>query len=147
MTPRALVALFVTMAACGGGHEEAFFPADYAATYTEVRNCRFSLEHDLVRVRVLASPEAVVPYTVQGDPFPTGSIVLKEEYAEADMTCAGPLMGITAMQKLAVGSSADTLDWQWQATDGSHEVVDKDLGRCVRCHQMCSIYDQTCTEP
>lgn len=127
------------------------FPAGYATTYQEVRNCRFSLEHDLVTMRVLASPDAFTAYTGRTEPFPTGAIVLKEQYDGADTTCAGPIIGITVMQKLDVGSSPDTLDWFWQETDKKAEAIATDAKRCTQCHTACGKapdgYDGTCTIP
>src|SRR5690242_14900621 len=101
---------------CGtsDGGKPALFPADYAATYQEVRNCRMSIEHGFVRIRVLASPDALAAYTGRTAPFPTGSIVLKEERPDTDTTCSGPVMNYTVMQKLDVGADPTMLDWTWE---------------------------------
>ncbi len=127
------------------------FREDYAATYQEVRNCRWSLEHDLVRIRVLASPDAVTPYTGRGVPFPTGAIIIKEQYDEDDTSCSGPIVDYTVMQKLAEGSSPETLGWTWQKVDADHTTIKTDLERCTRCHTSCGVapdgYDGTCALP
>ncbi|MGE5307422.1 MAG: cytochrome P460 family protein, partial [Hyphomicrobiales bacterium] len=127
------------------------FPADYAATYQQVRNCRLSLEHDLMYIRVLASPDALAAYNGRTAPFPTGAIALKEQYGEDDTTCAGPIVNFTVMQKLAVGSSPATLDWTWQKVGADRRLVDTDITRCTRCHTDCGKppdgYDGTCTMP
>jgi hypothetical protein len=141
------------LVACGSDDagDPPVFPADYATTYQQVRNCRFSLEHDLVRMRVLAAPDAFTAYTGRAEPFPTGAILLKEQYDSADMACEGPIIGITVMQKLDVGSSPATLDWFWQETDENARPIAIDSMRCTRCHTSCGKapegYDGTCTMP
>ena len=116
-------------AGCDDDGEPALFPADYAATYQEVRNCRFSLEHDLMRIRVLAAPDALAVYTGRTGPFPEGAVVLKEEYADTDTACAGPIVSFTAMQKLPAGASPATLDWTWQETDARRKTLVSRRGR------------------
>lgn len=144
----------LTGGACGsdgGSADPALFPADYAATYREVRNCRFSLEHDLIRVRVLAAPDAFTAYTGRAEAFPTGAIVLKEQYDESDTTCAGPIVSYTVMQKLPVGSAPADLDWSWQEADADLHSTGTDIKRCTQCHKDCGVapdgYDGTCTVP
>src|SRR4051794_38688905 len=107
------------LAACGsdGNSEQVLFPADYATTYQQVRNCRHSIDHDLQTIRVLASPDAVTPYMGRAAPFPVGSIVIKEQYDADDTTCAGPILQWTVMQKLPAGTDTDNLDWEWQRVD------------------------------
>jgi hypothetical protein len=127
------------------------FPVDYAATYQEVRNCRPSIEHGTVNIRVLASPDALVPYTGRAQPFPTGAILLKEEYAFDDDACAGPIRYWTMMEKLDDGSAPPLLDWHWQKVDANRNVKLNDDETCTTCHQMCDAtngwYDYTCTMP
>jgi hypothetical protein len=143
------------LAACGddGGGDPPVFPADYAATYQQVRNCRLSIEHDLVRIRVLASPDALQPYTTHTAPFPTGAIVLKEEYGTNDTACAGPIINYTVMQKLDAGTSPETIGWTWQDVDASFRVKrdSENIARCIGCHTDCGKppdgYDGTCTLP
>ncbi|MBA3819040.1 MAG: cytochrome P460 family protein [Deltaproteobacteria bacterium] len=147
-----LAALAVLGGGCGGDDSEPpLYPADYAATYQEVRGCRRSIEHDLMTIRVLASPDAVAAYTGRTAPFPTGSILLKEEFDSGDVDCSGPIINVTVMQKLAVGSAPATLDWTWQKIDADARVMDVDIERCTRCHTACGIapdgYDGTCTVP
>jgi hypothetical protein len=145
-----LLAVFVH--ACGGEDGAlAVFPADYAATFQEVRDCRFSLEHDLVQVRVLASPDAFVAYTDRVAPFPIGAIVLKEEYDGSDEACAGPVERFTVMQKLEVGASPSTLDWKWEEAGANRRTIEIDVMACTRCHMDCRQppegYDSTCAMP
>ena len=152
MTSR--LALVVLLFACKSSDdsEPALFPDDYAATYQEVRNCRNSIEHGGIRVRVLASPDAVMPYKTRAQPFPTGALVVKEEYDGGDVDCGGPIVQFTVMQKLDVGSAPDTLDWEWQEVDRDlHAKQDTLVERCTQCHTDCGKppegYDATCTVP
>jgi cytochrome P460 len=160
MSRRALLAILIgrVLAACGGDDggsdagDPAVFPDDYAATYREVRNCRFSLDHDLRYMRVLAAPDALTPYTGRTAPFPTGAIVLKEEHGENDTTCSGPIVRYTVMQKLDTGSSTGTLDWFWQDVGANRRTVPtSNVARCPACHTGCGQppegYAGTCTVP
>ena len=143
---RALVVL-VLLSACSDS-PEAEFPASYAASYTQVRDCRSSSDHDLHRIRVLADPAALGPYMTRTDPFPVGSIVLKEEFDFADTNCEGPIVEWTVMKKLA---KADNLGWTWQHVDPDRSVVTENEERCIDCHRTCGAapdgYDGTCTMP
>lgn len=125
------------------------FPADYAASYREVRDCRNSSEHEFMRVRVLADPAALEPYLGREQDFPVGSVVLKEEYDGADTACAGDVVRWTVMSRLAAGSSPQTLDWYWQEVDASRRVESENDSRCVGCHTGCGVppdgYRGTCT--
>jgi hypothetical protein len=119
-----------------------------------VRNCRYSLDHDLMHIRVLAAPDALTPYNGRTTPFPTGAIVLKEQYGDSDDTCTGPILNFTVMQKLEVGSAPTALDWSWQKVTADHRTVaekDSPSARCIQCHTGCGKppdgYDGTCTVP
>lgn len=152
---RALRTLVVAaLAACGtdaSPGEPPLFPENYAATYQEVRDCRHSLEHDLMRVRILASPDAVTPYTGRGQPFPTGSIILKEQYDGGDTDCTGPILSYTVMQKLEDGASPETLGWTWQEVGEDRKIIDSPTASCVQCHRACGQapdgFDGTCSLP
>ena len=148
----AILALVVAATACGddgGGGEPPVFPSTYATAYTEVRNCRFSLDHDLRRIRVLASPDALAPYQERMAPFPAGAVVLKVEYDGDDLACSKPPIGFTAMQRLADGADPAMLDWKWQELDGNRKVLDTPVIGCAQCHKGCGIppegYAGTCT--
>jgi hypothetical protein len=149
---RAALALLLAglLAACGDEGEPPLFPEDYAATYQEVRDCRFSLEHDLTRMRVLAAPDAMAVYQARNAPFPTGAVVLKPQYDSTDMTCS-EILYFTVMQKLEPGSSPDTLDWAWQKVSPDGKVMETDIERCIRCHTGCGKppegHDGTCATP
>ena len=102
------VVLAVAAAACAcgsdGGEPTRLFPADYDASYTAVRPCRGSPDHDLNNVRVLADPAGLDAYRLRDRPFPIGAIVLKEEHGFGDTSCTGPVVVWTVMVKLATGS-------------------------------------------
>jgi hypothetical protein len=144
------------LAACDDGEPppeepQPLFPADYAKTYTEVRACRQGGEHELNTIRVLADPAAKDPYLNRDAPFPTGAVVLKEEYDFSDMTCEGPILKWTVMARLEAGSSPKTLDWQWQEVDQDRNIVGDDTPKCYGCHTSCTPevdgYEYTCTVP
>lgn len=142
------------LAGCPGPNPPVFdplLPADYADTYTEVRNCRSSGDHDLHNIRVLADPEALGPYTNRTDPFPVGSILVKEEYDFGDSDCSGDILRWTVMQRLEDGASPENLDWHWQDVDQDFSVQEDDPERCAQCHFDCGAppvgYLGTCTEP
>lgn len=127
---------------------EPTFPASYAATYTEVRNCRSSSDHDLHRIRVLADPAALGPYQTRTAAFPVGAIVLKAEYDFADVTCSDDPVEWTVMQKSA---SPEALGWVWQRVGADRTVTTENDPSCITCHTSCGVapdgYDGTCTMP
>jgi cytochrome P460 len=132
-----------------GGSPTPLFPSTYLSSYTEVRDCRTSSDHNLSRVRVLADPDATGPYLGRDTDFPIGSIVLKEEHAFDDIDCAGEVTRWTVMARLAAGSSAATLDWRWQDVDADRRVTSENEPSCIGCHTGCGAppegYEGTCT--
>jgi len=130
---------------------DPFFAAEYLATYTEVRNCRQSGDHDLNMVRMLADPASLGPYQDRLEPFPEGAVVLKEEFEFGDLDCTGPIKQWTAMRRLASGSNPSMLDWSWQRVDSARAVVELDAPRCAGCHRGCGVppdgYEGTCAVP
>lgn len=145
------------VAACGDPEDDepqgddVVFPADYASTYTEVRDCRQSGDHDLNNIRIVADSAARGPYQDRSTPFPTGSVVLKEEFEFDDVDCTGEVKQWTVMQKLESSSGADTLGWTWQQVDRERGLVTENSQRCVACHSGCvgsdTGYDATCADP
>lgn len=139
--------LLVVVAACADPADPVF-PADYRATYTEVRNCRQSSDHDLHRIRVMAAPDALEPYTTRASAFPVGAVVLKEEFDFADTDCSGDIIEWTVMQKTADSAH---LGWHWQDVRPGRDVSTENLPRCINCHTTCGVapdgYDGTCTVP
>lgn len=126
---------------------DPFFAEDVEGSYTEVRDCRSSIEHELRYIRVFADDVAHEPYTTRPDGgFPEDAIVVKVEYADDGCT---DVIGYTAMKRLADGASPEALDWHWQEANGNQKVFsDGPLLRCVGCHERCDgAYDATCTEP
>ncbi len=128
----------------------AEFPANYADSYTEVRDCRKSGDHELDFIRVLVDPNALAPYTDRATPFPDGAVVLKEQYDVSDSTCSGPIVQWTVMKKDA--AATDRLGWDWQRVSPDRAVVEENTPSCPACHQACSGppsngYDHTCTDP
>jgi Cytochrome P460 len=141
---------------CGGGDDDdgvetTLFAADYASTFTEVRDCRKSADHDLNNIRILADPTALASYEDRADDFPDGSIVIKEEYDFDDNDCTGDIIQWTVMVKGGGASTADTLGWQWQQVNGSRKVDTENEFRCINCHTECGVapvgFDGTCAEP
>lgn len=144
---RWLYPLLVVVAACGDDGGTPVFPESWASSYTEVRNCRSSSDHDLHRIRVLADPAALAPYRDR-TPFPVGSVVLKAEYDFADTSCTGPVIEWTAMQKQA---TPEDLGWVWQRVKADRSVETENDPLCIQCHTDCGMapdgFDGTCTMP
>lgn len=144
--------VLVIFAACGSDTSTpAEFPLDYAATYTEVRDCRLSVDHDMENVRVVASPSALVPYMNRTDPFPLGAVLLKEQYDRLDTSCKGPVLDYSVMLRVTSGNGPELMDWDWQHVSSDRAVLSEDIGRCTRCHMNCAVqgvgYAGTCEEP
>lgn len=139
--------LSLALAACGDDASPVF-RADYAASFTEVRNCRSSSDHDLHRIKVLVAPDALAPYQMRTSAFPVGAIVLKEEYDVGDTGCTGPVIEWTVMQKLA---TPEDLGWVWQRVAADRSLTNENNPECIHCHTDCGIapdgYDGTCTMP
>ncbi len=135
-------------AGCSGGADPAF-PADYATTFTEVRDCRPSADHDLHLIRVLADPQALEPYRDRAEPFPEGAVVLKEEHDFGDVDCSQPPIGWTVMVKDS--TATDSEGWQWQRVDVNRKVTSENESRCFGCHHDCGVppdgYLGTCAVP
>jgi hypothetical protein len=144
-------ALAAVAAGATAGCDEAAapsFPADYAASFTLVRGCRSSGDHELHRIRVLADPAALASYTSRAARFPEGAVVLKEEYDFADSDCRGPILEWTVMRRLAGGERGG---WAWQRVSAGRQVESEDEPRCIGCHQQCGVapdgHDGTCAVP
>jgi len=141
--------LAMGFAACSSDPDPTpMFPANYASTYQEVRDCRPSADHDTMKVRMLAGPTAYDPYLARTDPFPVDAIVIKEEYAFEDTTCSGEIVGWTAMQRTTgIGEDA----WTFQRVDANRKVTDNVGERCINCHTVCGVppegFDGTCAAP
>lgn len=146
----AFAALVAGVGGCNGESPPPppIFPADYAETFQEVRDCRLSADHDLSFVRVYADPVALESYTTRAAPFPAGSLLVKEEHG--DETCTD-VLGFTAMFREDPGWDPEGGDWHWQKLDADRAVTqDGKLQRCSSCHGLCEApdgFDWTCAAP
>lgn len=139
-----VIGLLALCAACGDGGEEPIeplFPQNYAGSFDEVRDCRRSSDHDLHQILVLANSTAFSPYANRDEPFPPGSILLKEEREFGDEACEGEIISYAVMMKLEEGESPDTLDWTWQRVRPDFTVQSQDESRCIGCHEACELPD------
>src|SRR5687767_8918818 len=115
--PLLLTPILLALGACGdddGPAREPLFPAGYASTFVEVRNCRRSADHELNYIRVVADPSARGTYVDRMGLFAAGATLVKEEYDFADDTCSGEIVQWATIQRLPLDSSLPTLDWRWQ---------------------------------
>jgi hypothetical protein len=132
---------------------EPLFPADYASSYTKVRDCRSSASHDFHLIVIWADPDAAGPYLDRDADFPVGSVVLKEEFDLGDTECSGDIVQWSVMKRLEAGSAPDAqLDWLWQKVDENRQVLTQNESRCFACHLDCDgdpadSYENTCAEP
>lgn len=148
---RFVCASALALAACGGDDDgpPPRFPADYAATFVEVRDCRASADHDLRMIRVVADPAAAARYAARDADFAPGALIVKEEF-EFGEDCTGVPVQWTVMQR-ATDVDPVQLGWRWQRVDGDRTVVTEDEPRCFGCHADCGVapdgYRGTCAVP
>lgn len=132
------------------GGPEPVFPENYRETFTEVRNCRFSVEHGGFTIRVLANDIALQDYLNDAAQLPVGSIILKEEYGGPDCDDDTVLQQWRVMLKEAPGFDPNAGDWHWQRVlaDG-RQVVEDNKASCISCHSVpeCFERDYQCTLP
>ncbi|HEY3245583.1 MAG TPA: cytochrome P460 family protein [Phycisphaerae bacterium] len=131
------------------GGIEPVFPANYRESYTEVRDCRFSIEHGGVTIRVLANSIAVQPYLDNADPLPVGSVLVKEEYSGEICTNDAMLVRWRVMRKEAPGFDPADGDWHWQNVAPDRRVIEDTNASCIACHRLqdCLARDYMCTLP
>ena len=130
------------------GGVDPIFPADYRDSFVEVRDCRLSVEHGGVNIRVLANEIAVEPYLRDQNPLPVGSILIKEEYDGPSCNRDADLVRWRAMRKEEPGFDAEDGDWHWQWVDApSRHVRFDDKETCIACHVQpdCLARDYMCT--
>lgn len=139
------------LAACGGDDGPAsLLPTSYETSFTEVRDCRRSGDHDFEYIRILADASAASVYLAREGQIPEGAMLIKEQYDASDQECAGEIVQWTLAKRLPIGSSPATLDYEWQRVlaDGR---VDADSEGCVNCHSDCGVppdgFDGTCALP
>lgn len=129
------------------GGVEPILPADYAAEFVEVRDCRLSIEHQFRSIRVLANRIAADGYLRDANPLPLGSIVVKEEYDGGDCV-PDDLIEWTAMRKEPPGFDGEDADWHWQRiTAPGRRVLTDTKDTCIGCHRQpaCTARDYMCT--
>jgi hypothetical protein len=129
---------------------EPVFPENYRETFTEVRNCRFSVEHGGFTIRVLVNDIALAAYLADASQLPVGSIILKEEFGGPDCSDDGVLDQWRVMRKEAPGFDPEDGDWNWQrVVREGREVVEDTKATCIGCHSApeCVSRDFQCTLP
>jgi len=157
-----LVALGGALLLAGCGASDAFFPEDYATTFTPVASCVYSLDHDLGYVTIYVSPEAEADYCMMAVPgappagcgdgsctVPEGTLIVKEEYSDSACT---DLTGYAAMRKEAPGEGSEGMDWTFQHLNKHFRSKGLEIASCVSCHSTCGPMcvgwemDSTCRE-
>ncbi|HUI28319.1 MAG TPA: hypothetical protein VL403_19720, partial [Candidatus Kryptonia bacterium] len=130
-----------------GGEPAPVFPADYRASYSLVRDCRFSAAHGGVNIRVWANDVAAQPYLDDANPLPQGSIVVKEEFSGTNCTDDTTLVQWRAMRKEAPGFDPVDGDWHWQRVSSERVVIFDTKDTCIGCHTApeCLVRDHMCT--
>jgi hypothetical protein len=143
-----LVAGSILASACGDD-ELVFDLAEVERSFEEVVECRWSHEHELNHVRVLADPTSAAIFRacvltgeaenciIDGERvtgFPVGSLFVKYEYD--DFGCEDDdFMGYTASLRLADGSFPAGRDWQWQRVSPRMALLEDGAPtRCIGCH-------------
>lgn len=126
------------------------FPANYRETFTEVRDCRFSIEHGGFTIRVLANDIALEAYLADAAQLPVGSIIVKEEYGGPDCSDQSVLEQWRVMRKEPPGFDPNAGDWRWQRVlANGRQVVEDSKASCIGCHSVpeCFERDYQCTLP
>lgn len=125
---------------------EPIYPADYRTSFTQVRDCRFSIEHDGVNIRVWANDIALAAYLAEADELPVGSVIIKEEFAGGTCDSDDDLTLISAMRKEDPGFDSEDRDWHFQeVTPSDRRVVNNSKTDCTECHRTCEDRDYMCT--
>lgn len=153
-TPTRFLFAALCVAACGGDPDPSgppsLVPANYKATFTEVRDCRRSGDHDFNYIKIFADPTSLDAYMTRTGNIPEGGLLLKEQYDPSDETCEGPIMQWTLMKRLPVGTDPEALDYAWQRVYDTGEVIERYKG-CFECHTTCGVppdgFDGTCALP
>lgn len=146
----AALAIVAGLTSCGGDDDpgpqppERFFPLDLAG-FTEVRNCRPSVEH-FPNVRVLIDSAAATAYVDSIYPFVEGTVCVKIVYN--DDFCA-QILEYNVMRKGPPGTAPASGDWEWQVANANGEVTASgQLAECISCHTDCTFgRDFMCTDP
>ncbi|MFN0150400.1 MAG: cytochrome P460 family protein [bacterium] len=156
----ALLCLCAALAAisCGGDSNptppdpepaDPFFPANFEQSYTLVRDCRFSTDHNLTKVRVYVDSIGAASYLAGTYPLPVGTIAVKVLTDGQADDCAGATEEFVAMRKGVPGTAPTYGDWEWQAVnpDRSVRLSGQLFDQCVACHASCTFgRDFMCTD-
>jgi hypothetical protein len=131
------------------GETEPIVPADYRTTFSEVRDCRNSIEH-AATIRVWVNAIGAEAYLADENPLPVGTVVVKEEFAGANCTNDAELRVLSAMRKEPAGFDPEANDWHFQELNFPSRSVRLDTKiTCIECHvePECLSRDLMCTEP
>jgi hypothetical protein len=137
------------LAGCSGKEapapgSDAFFPSNFRASYDRVRDCRLSVEHDLMHIVIYADPQSSDRYSNEEYPFEAGAVIVKEEFDDDECSDRS---GFTVMRKGEAGEHEDTLGWEWQRLDADRNLVTANIAQCTACHSDCADRDYTCALP
>lgn len=141
----------LVVSACGGDDaDDIIFEIEAVERdFEEVVPCRWSHEHELNHVRVVADPESARIFTecvltglgeeceLDGEPvegFPVGSLFVKYEYD--DEGCQDEdFVQYTASLRLEDGSFDEGWDWLWQRVSPDMDLLEDGAPfRCLDCH-------------
>jgi hypothetical protein len=124
----------------------SLLPASFPGGFSVVRDCRFSVEHDSVYIRIFADAGAAPVYEDASYPFATGARVVKEEYR--DSTCTD-VTGWTVMHRLDDAQMAADPNWTWQRLDEMRVPIGPETPEtCASCHRACTEgRDGVCADP
>ncbi len=128
---------------------DPFFAEDFAQSYTLVRDCRFSTDHNLSKVRVYVNAVGAQNYLDGTYPLPVGTIAVKVLTNGQAADCAGAAEEIVAMRKGVPGTAPTYGDWEWQAVnpDRSVRLSGQLFDQCIACHSSCTFgRDFMCTD-
>jgi hypothetical protein len=132
---------------CGG----PLFPPDFLDSYILVRDCRFSSDHNLSRVRVYVDSTGAQSYLNGNYPLPVGTVSVKTMNSGDNEQCEGALEEYAVMVKGPSGTAPSTNDWIWQSVNPDRSVRLSGTifeGECITCHEDCTKgRDYMCTDP
>jgi hypothetical protein len=131
--------------------ETPLFDEDYLDSYSVVRDCRRSMDHDGLFIRIYANDVAADVYNARTGALPDGSTFIKEEHTDSTCNEAG-LVGWAVMRRVA-GSRPESDDWQFQFVDTAERELSANVREgCVSCHLNDCLgsgpgFDGTCAMP
>jgi len=126
---------------------EPLYPSDWTTSFTQVRGCRSSPDHDLEYVTLWIDPASQAKFdacvkpgaTCTGE-FDAGAVFLKPQYA--DQACTD-LVRISAAKKEAGFETVGGWHWQEVLYSGKQAKVNEDgaLRDCYGCHASSACED------